>query len=149
MTGTVLTARFDSAPIARHLARLAILDARRFDGARREIGELMLGDIQDNLDGQRLVDGSGMPQSRAAIARKGKTLIDSHRLYDSYVYQLVGANVEVGSALIYAAIHHWGGETGRFGHRFHMEARPVMGMTADLERRIGDVLVADIEAAQR
>lgn len=149
MTGVVLSARFDSAPITRHLAKLAVLDARRYDSARREIGELFLGDIQDNLDGQRLVDGSGMPQSKAAIARKGKTLIASHRLYDSYVYQLTGLDVEVGSALIYAAIHHHGGKTGRLGHRFQMPARPVMGLTADLERRMGDVLVADIEAAQR
>lgn len=148
MAGVAFTASFDSAPITRHLARLALLDSRRFDGARRDIGEMMLGDVQDNLDGQRLFDGGGMPQSQAAIRRKGKTLIDRHHLYDSYVYQLTRGDVEIGSALIYAAIHHFGGETGRAGHRFTMTARPVLGMTADLERRIGDVLIADIEASQ-
>lgn len=148
MTAPSLRLGFDSAPITRHLARLAVLDARRFDGLRREIGEYMLGEVQDALDGQLLYDGKAMPQSRAAIDRKGKTLIARHRLYDSYTYQLVGVDVEIGSPLAYAGIHHWGGETGRSGHRFTMTARPVLGMTATHEQRLGDLLIADIEAAQ-
>ena len=56
--------------------------------------------------------------------------------------------MEVGSALVYAAIHHFGGPTGRASHRFNMVARPVMGMTPAIEKRIGDLLIADIQAAQ-
>lgn len=148
MTAPVLRVGFDAAPITRHLARLALLDPSRYDGVRREIGEYMLGEVQDALDGQKLFDGQAMPQSAAAIARKGKTLIAKHHLYDSYTYQLVGAGLEIGSPLAYAAIHHFGGETGRPGHRFTMTARPVLGMSADQERQLGDLLIADIEAAQ-
>jgi len=148
MTGVVLQAGFDSSAITRHLAMLAIMDAGRYDGTRREIGEYMVGEIQDALDGQKLYDGSPMPQSKAARLRKGKTLIAKHHLYDSYVYQLVGGGVEIGSDKIYAAIHHFGGETGRTGHRFTLPARPVMGITDAVEMRIGDLLIADIEAAQ-
>lgn len=157
MTGTVLglgteavgiTARFDDARITRHLSILAIADAKGFDGVRREIGEYMLGEVQDNLDGQKLFDGAPMPQSKAAIARKGKTLIAKHHLYDSYVYQLQGGGVEIGSALVYSAIHHFGGETGRRGHRFTLPARPVLGVAAAQERRIGDFLIAEIERMQ-
>lgn len=148
MVAPSLRLGFDSAPITRHLARLALLDARRYDGVRREIGEYMLGEVQDALDGQKLFDGKPMPQSQAAIDRAGKTLIAKHHLYDSYTYQLVGAGLEIGSPLAYAAIHHWGGETGRTGHRFNMVARPVLGMTATHEQRLGDLLIADIEAAQ-
>jgi phage virion morphogenesis protein len=148
MTAPVLTLGFDAAPITRHLARLALLDARRFDSVRREIGEYLLGEIQDALDGQQLFDGRAMPQSQAAVDRKGKTLIAKHHLYDSYTHQLVGTGVEIGSPLAYAAIHHFGGETGRPGHRFTMTARPVMGMTATHEQRLGDLLIADIQAAQ-
>lgn len=138
---------FDDSPIRRHLARLALLHARNFDRARRNIGEYMLGEIQDRFDDQRLVDGNPMPQSQAAIARKGKTLIDTHRLYDSYVYQLTREGLELGSALIYAAIHHFGGQAGR-GRKVTLPSRPVMGLNADDERRVGDFLVAAIEGSQ-
>ncbi|MBY0237080.1 MAG: phage virion morphogenesis protein [Burkholderiaceae bacterium] len=148
MAGTVLRAGFNDSAIARHLAVLAVMDAKRFDSTRREIGEYFVGEVQDALDGQMLFDGTAMPQSQAAKDRAGKTLIRKHHLYDSYVYQLVGGGVEIGSDKVYAAIHHFGGETGRKGHRFTMVARPVLGMTDRSERRIGDMLIKDIQAAQ-
>lgn len=148
MAGTLLQAGFDDSAITRHLAVLAVADARGFEAVRREIGEYLLGDIQDNFDGQKLFDGKAMPQSKAAIARRGKTLIAKHRLYDSYVYQLPAGGVEWGSALVYAAIHHFGGETGRPGHRFTLPARPVMGIGERQERRIGDLLVAELRSLQ-
>lgn len=147
MSGTALRFGFDHSRITQHLALLAIMDARGFDGLRREIGEYMLGEVQDNLDGQRLADGGPMPQSKAAIKRAGKTLIDKHHLYDSYVYQLPAHGVEIGAALVYAAIHHFGGETGR-GHRITLPARPVLGVGERQERRIGDFLIAEIQRLQ-
>ena len=150
MSGTALRFGFDDSRIRQHLAMLAIMDAHHFDGARREIGEYMLGEVRDALDGQKLYDGSPMPQSKAAIEHKGRTLIDKHHLYDSYVYQLVGAaGIEIGSAKVYAAIHHFGGPTGRAGHRFQMVARPVLGITDRHERKLGDFLIAEIQRAQR
>lgn len=151
MAGTVLTAGFDDSAITRHLAMLAIMDARRFDGARREIGEYLLGEIQDNLDGQKLFDGRAMPQSKAAIARKGKTLIRKHHLYDSYVYQLEGGGVVWGSALVYAAVHHFGGDRAIQSNRGPVQplpALPVMGIGERQERRIGDLLIAEIRSIQ-
>ena len=149
MSGVALTLGFDDGPIRRHLAALMLLDARGFDGVRREIGEYFIGEVQDNLDGQKLAEGKAMPQSKAARARKGKTLIRKHHLYDSYVYQLVDGGVEVGSALAYAAIHHFGGETGRKGHRFMMTARPVLGVGPAQEAKLGDFLIAEITKTQR
>ena len=146
--GTALRWGFDDSRITQHLALLAIADAGNFEAARREIGEYMVGEVQACLDGQKLFDGSPMPQSKAAIARSGKTLIDEHHLYDSYVYQLPRYGVEIGSALVYAAIHHFGGETGRMGHRFTLPARPVLGMTDRSERRIGNFLIAEIQRTQ-
>lgn len=149
VSGIALQVGFADTEITRHLARLALLDQRGFDGVRREIGEYLVGNIQDNLDGQKLADGSPMPQSKAAIARSGKTLIDRHHLYDSYVYQLAGTGVEVGSAMVYAAIHHFGGETGRQGHRFTLPGRPVMGIGPEQEQMLGKFLIAEITRAQR
>lgn len=151
MTGTVLQAGFDDSAITRHLAMLAIMDARRFDGARREIGEFMVDDIHQNIESQKLYDGRPMPQSKAAIKRKGKTLLDRNHLMDSYVYQLDRNGVEFGSALVYAAIHHFGGDRAipaKHGPVAPLPARPVMGIGERQERRIGDILIAEIRSIQ-
>lgn len=148
MSGVELRAGFSSEAIRLHLARLAIANAEGYTTAREDIGEYLKGEVQDNIDGQKLFDGSAMPQSKAAIARRGKTLSNKRHLYDSYVHQLVPGGVVVGSDLKYAAIHHFGGETGRLGHRFTMMARPVLGVGDAQERRIGDILIAEIEAMQ-
>lgn len=148
MSGVQLRAGFSSEAIRLHLARLALADAKGYITAREDIGEYMVGEVQDNLDGQKLFDGSAMPQSKAAVARRGKTLIDKHHLYDSYVFQLSQGGVEIGSDRIYAAIHHFGGETGSKRGRFTMTERPVLGVGPVQERRIGDILIADIEAMQ-
>lgn len=140
--GVGLHFRAGDAVLLRHLARLSA--RQQFTAARREIGEYMLGEVQDNLDSQKLFDGSAMPQSKAAIARTGKTLIDKHHLYDSYVYQLARGGVEIGSNSVYARIHHYGGETGRPGHRFNMTARPVLGVGERQERKIGALLLAEV-----
>jgi phage gpG-like protein len=144
MNGVSLHARFDDGPITLHLARLAIADRRKFDGARREIGETVLGDVQDNLDGQKLFDGSAMRQSKAAIKRSGKTLIDRHHLYDSYNYQLEGSGVAVGSGKVYARIHHFGDVINTKRGPVRVWPRPVLGMNPKLERRIGDVLLNEL-----
>ena len=169
--GVSLTFTPDTGPLQRHLAALVAEGAG--DGLqdlRREIGEYMVGEIQDNLDGQKLFDGSPMPQSKAAmnrkggsikklrgqgrsrrqasVARGGKTLIDTHRLYDSYVYQLPRGGTEVGSNLVYAAINHFGGETGPVGHRFEMEARPVMGIGPEQDRHIMGLILAELRSME-
>lgn len=158
---------FDSAPITLHLARLAVMHQGKFAEMRREIGNYFVEDVKDNLQDQKLFDGSAMPQSKAAQGRtttwrrsnkklgrtkgevreSGKTLIDDHHLYDSYVYQLAGGGIEVGSAKAYAAIHHFGGATGR-GHKTKVLARPVMGIAARQELQIGYLLIKSIKELQ-
>ncbi len=137
--------------IEQHLQRLALADAAHFKDVRQEMGEWLLGQVQDNFDKQRLWDGSPMPQSKAAIRRKGKTLIKTHRLYDSYVYQLVGDSVEVGSALIYARIHHFGGATSmpsKHGPTQPIKARPVLGVTDAMAQRMGNFLINELKRLQ-
>lgn len=146
MTGIATSITFGDNALRRHLARLAADDARAFEGARREIGEYLVGQIQDNFHAQRLADGSPMPPSDAAAARSGKTLLDKGHLRDSYVYQLTASGLEVGSAKVYAAIHHFGGQTGR-GGRTYIVPRPVMGIDSRQEREIGDILLDAIRRA--
>jgi phage gpG-like protein len=145
MSGVALAMRFEDGPLRAHLARLS--QRQEWTKARREMGEYLLADVQDNLDGQKLFDGVAMPQSQAAITRRGKTLIKSHALYDSYVYQLARGGVEVGSNKVYAATHHFGGVTGR-KHKTKIMARPVLGIADRQERKIGDYLIAAVKAIE-
>jgi phage virion morphogenesis protein len=140
--GVGLHFRAGDGVLLRHLARLSV--RTQFNNARRDIGDYLKSEVEDNIQGQKLFDGSPMPQSKAAIERKGKTLLKRANLLDSYVYQLARGGVEVGSNLAYARIHHFGGETGRPGHRFNMVARPVLGVGPEQERKIGNFLIAEV-----
>lgn len=147
--GVVLHFRPDLGPLAAHLAALvATGDAAAWKEPLTEIGDYQLGEIQDNFDHQRLADGSPMPQSAAAIAREGKTLIEHRHLYGSYTRQVDGWDVDVGSDSVYARIHHFGGETGHPGHRFEMLARPVMGIGPEQEAYITSVLMETLRGLE-
>ena len=137
MNGASVQWSFDDGPIRRHLAAIG---GATFERVRQDIGEYMLGQIQDRFDQQQLWDGSAMPQSHAALARGGQTLMDTRRLYSSYVYRLVGGGVEIGSNLVYARIHHFGGDTGR-GHAVRIQARPVLGVNDENAAVIGNMLL--------
>lgn len=147
MSGVGLRFDLGQGDIGLHLRRLMALDAGKFASVKRQIGEYMVGEVQDNLDGQKLFNGAAMPQSKAALKRSGKTLIDSHHLYDSYVYQADGAGVQIGSNKVYAAIHHFGGMTGR-GNKARILPRPVLGVGARQELQLGYLLTDMLKAIQ-
>lgn len=54
--------------------------------------------------------GSLWPPSLRALAQGGKTLIDTARLYQSITFNASDDGVEVGTNVIYAAIHQFGGD---------------------------------------
>ncbi|WP_353191964.1 phage virion morphogenesis protein [Pandoraea pnomenusa] len=137
MNGVSVQWSFDDSQIRRHLAAIG---GATFERVRQDIGEYMVGQIQDRFHYQQLWDGSAMPQSRAAMARGGQTLIRDRYLYHSYVYGLTPDGVEIGSNLIYAPIHHFGGDAGR-GHSVHIDARPVLGVNEENANVIGNMLL--------
>ena len=144
-SGVSLQVDASARALERHLAVLGHLGHERLaQDVGADIGEYMLGQIQDRFDEQRLVDGSPMPQSAAALERDGKTLIDRHHLYDSYVYQLTPSGVVVGSNSAYARIHHFGGRAGR-NASVNIEPRPVLGTNAADEREIGQIILSGLE----
>lgn len=56
-------------------------------------------------------DGTPWPKSFRVIAGQGgKTLLDTGRLRDSITYQVRPTEVSVGTNVVYAAIHQFGGE---------------------------------------
>lgn len=149
MSGVSMRVTFDDAVLRQHLTALALARPEKMSALMRDIGEDILGDAQDNIHYQRLVDGSAMPQSEASKGRgtttksgrkrPGKTLLDKGNLRDSYTYQLGGGVLEVGSNLVYAAIHHFGGQAGR-GKKTTILARPVLGVNAKREEAIATKL---------
>lgn len=141
--GVALQWQFDHAPL---LAQLNQLARTNFNQLGAEIGAYMIGQIQDRFDSQQLWDGSAMPESAAARARGGKTLIENHHLYDSYTWQPQAKGVAVGSASPYAAIHHFGGNAGR-GGKSHIDPRPVLGVSRQDEEEIGNMILNAIGAA--
>lgn len=146
--GVSLRFEADARALESHLALMAAEGVSMSPNLRADIGEYFLGNIQDNLDDQRLFDGTAMPQSQAAIDRQGKTLIDRHHLYDSYVYQVTPGGVEVGSNSVYARIHHFGGVAGRRSARIELDARPVMGLTDDDQDHIGQMILDELRRLQ-
>ncbi len=128
-----LQINFNAAPLIDDLHKLA--NPALVNRAARAIGVYMLGEVQKHFDEQTLWDDSAMPQSAAAAARGGQTLIDKHHLYDSYHQDVSGATVNLGSDLIYAAIQHAGGDAGR-NHASHIDGRPVLGVNPRNEREI-------------
>lgn len=143
-SGVTLQVDAAARTIERHLALLAATGGALSEGLRREMGEYMLGQVQDRFDDQVLVDGSAMPQSKSAIERDGKTLIERHYLYDSYTYNVLPAGVEIGSNSVYARIHHFGGQAGR-GHAIKIEARPVLGVNAADQAYLGTLVFEELE----
>lgn len=133
MSGVGLQWMFDDAALRE---KLQALSNEAFEQAATDIGAYMVQRVQERFAQQQLWDGSSMPQSAAAKEREGQTLIDYGHLRDSYTYNLIPGGVEIGSGLVYAAIHHFGGMTGR-GHRTKIIPRPVLGVNGADAEEIG------------
>lgn len=94
---------------------LAQLDRseRRAGNARglyENIGAALVASTLQRFQTGVAPDGSPWPQSIRAVAEGGKTLIDTARLMQSITYRATDHGVEVGSNVVYAAIHQLGGD---------------------------------------
>ena len=103
-----------------------------------EIGDFILSETLINFDLEQTPEGEDWTPSQRAKSQGGKTLQDSGRLRDSYVYDAQHDQVEIGSNTIYSLIHHAGGKAGR-NQSVDLPARPALGITSELESEIGDM----------
>jgi len=87
-----------------------ILRARNPRGMFESIGLSLVTSTQHRFEESQGPDGSPWPPSIRALATGGKTLIESARLMRSISYQASDSGVEVGTNVIYAAIHQFGGD---------------------------------------
>lgn len=99
------------------------------------IGEHVLAETLINFDKEQTPEGERWEQSDRAFFEEGKTLQDTRRLFQSYTYNASDTQVDIGTNVIYAAIHHYGGATGR-NHATVLPARPALGLTPAIESDI-------------
>ena len=97
--------------------------------AMDQIGRYLVASTLRRFERERAPDGSPWLQSARALAEGGQTLTDTGRLRGSIAHTVAGGGhaVEVGSSVLYAAIHQFGGRAGR-GRRVTLPARPYLGI---------------------
>lgn len=112
--------------------------------ALNEIGDYLVSATTQRFKDSQTPDGSKW----LAVKRGGKPLVDHGHLRDSINYQTYSDSVEVGSNMIYAAIHQLGGQAGR-GHMTTIAARPFLGIGIQDELEIGDILINHIKKSMK
>jgi len=132
----------DLAQPTRALNALSDIDKQQL---AEDIGELLLEETLFNFEKEQSPTGEKWTQSQRA-ADGGKTLQDFGHLRDSIVYLASSDGVEIGSALVYAAIHQFGGNAGR-NNSVEIEARPFLGLNDSLETEIGEMVTDAYEQA--
>jgi phage gpG-like protein len=112
MTGALIRIELKEQEAA--LAGLGALIARTGNPTPlfEDIGMALVTSTHHRWDRGVAPDGSPWPPSLRVIAHGGKTLIrpGSARLYRSISYQASPTGVEVGTNVVYAAIHQFGGD---------------------------------------
>ena len=98
-------------------------------------------------------EGTPWPTSRRVERKGGKTLFDTHRLHNSITYEAGSDFVEVGSDVIYSAVHQLGAAAGAFGYWEgigrrvplpfgDIPARPYLGVSDDDRLVLGELATA-------
>ena len=106
-----------------------------------EIGAFLDTDVTLRFRQELAPDGSKWLPSAAAAERGGLTLTDQRNLAGSVTHNVVGDTLEHGLGEVYAAIHHFGGETGR-NRAVELPARPIIGI-ADYQAQEIDNIIGD------
>lgn len=116
MSGIALDVRIDDSPVSDMLARLVAL-GRDPSPALDAIGAAMVAVTETHFDEGVAPDGvAWKPSQRIVKGGGGKTLVLSTRLWRSFTHNVIGAAVEWGTNVIYAAIHQFGGTITREPH---------------------------------
>ncbi len=119
------------------------------------IGAAVESQTRERIGSERTApDGTAWPAWAAVTAARrhsGQSLLQaSGTLIDSLHYVVDGDEVTVGSGMVYAAIHQFGGEAGR-GRKVKIPARPYLGISAqneaDLMETIEDYIHRQITGA--
>ena len=127
MVSQTVSVEIDSATLNAGLARMAAVLANP-SATMDQIGRYLIASTLRRFEHERAPDGSPWLKSARALADGERTLTDTGRLRGSIAHTVTngGRAVEVGSNVIYAAIHQFGGRAGR-GRKAKLPARPYLG----------------------
>lgn len=118
----MISIQFDDREVREALNR-AMARAGNLKPLMEDIGESVLLSVKRNFEAE------GRPalwkKSKRAEAGGGQTLSDKARLRNSITLRAMASQVEVGTNVEYAAIHHFGGKAGR-GRKVTLPARPYL-----------------------
>ena len=92
-----------------------------------EIGARLVASTLERFRSESAPDGTPWQRSLRALVQGGQTLQDTGRLRDSIQHVVRGDGVDIGSNLVYAAIHQFGGKAGK-GRAVTLAARPYLGI---------------------
>ncbi len=128
MVSQSVSVEIDGAALNAALARLAAVLADP-STVIDQIGRYLVASTLRRFERERALDGSPWLKSARALAEGGQTLTDTGQLRGSIAHTVTdgGRAVEVGSNVIYAAIHQFGGRAGR-GRKAKIPARPYLGI---------------------
>ncbi len=115
-------------------------------GFYKNVGEHLVNSVQENFDAERAPDGSPWKTlSAVTVARReamghiGSPMLRiSGALAGSINYLPSDQDVRVGSSLVYAAIHHFGGDSKGY-MKATIPARPYLGMKPEDEDAILEI----------
>ncbi|QGA56499.1 MULTISPECIES: phage virion morphogenesis protein [Brucella] len=144
MTGISYKTTIDDADMREKLAEL-IGKMQRPVGFYKNVGERLLESTANNFDNESAPDGTRW-QGLSAVTRDRRSKLNgnapmtilqvSGRLKESINYEASDTEVRIGSALVYAAIQHLGGESKGFMKGAVIPARPYLGISPADEEEI-------------
>lgn len=86
------------------------------DDVMNDIGRVLVRSARDRiLVSNQAPDGTPWKQSKRAIQKGGKTLLDKRRLHASITQEAHSDSVDWGSNMVYSAVHQLGAAAGAFG----------------------------------
>lgn len=144
MTGISYKATIDDADMREKLAEL-IGKMQRPIGFYKNVGERLLESVDNNFDNEQAPDGTRW-QGLSAVTRDRRSRLNgnaamtilrvSGHLKETINSEASDTEVRIGSALIYAAIQHFGGESKGYMKGAVIPARPYLGISPADEEEI-------------
>jgi len=138
----------DDRPVRQALRRLETAGTD-LSPALKDIGEALLLSTEERFDNQVDPDGRPWKPLRPRYRKRKKhpkILTETTNLRGRIVWQLVPGGVEIGTDVVYAAIHQLGGQAGR-KLAAEIPARPYLGFSAEDQNSMLEIMRAHLEKA--
>jgi phage virion morphogenesis protein len=148
MVGSLLDMAVDDLDIDAPLAILKALDARIVDlsGAMDDIGGMLVTSTLQRFEDQTDPDGLSWLKSARAEAENGQTLTDRGHLRHSITHRADRYSVQVGTNVVYGAIHQFGGVIQRGNVIITMPKRSYLGLPSEDAHAAESIVVDHLQA---